>query len=180
MLGGAEKLGLPELIDPTPSRHRDLVAAMLAATVIAPGSKLASSARIRDELRPAQLDWISALRADQIRVLVNDGALQLSLVDEQNLLEITHPDYPGERLVCCHNPALADAHARKRDELLAATERQLQAVAAATRRARQPLRGTDKIALRGARCATSSKWPNTSGYAPTCSYACCPTTSAGT
>jgi Transposase DDE domain len=107
-----------------------------------------TSARIRDELRPAHLDWISALRADQIRVLVNDGALQLSLFDEQNLVEITHPDYPRERLVCCHNPALADQRARKRAELLAATEKQLQTIAAATRRARAPLRGTDKIALR--------------------------------
>jgi Transposase DDE domain len=107
-----------------------------------------TSARIRDELRPAQLDWISALRADQIRVLVNDGALQLSLFDEQNLFEVSHPDYPGERLVCCHNPALADERARKRDELLAATENQLQTIAAATRRSRRPLRGQDTIALR--------------------------------
>ena len=107
-----------------------------------------TSARIRDELRPAHMDWISALRADQIRVLVNDAALQLSLFDEQNLFEITHPDYPGERLVCCHNPALADERARKRDELLAATETQLQTIAAATRRQRRPLRGIDTIALR--------------------------------
>ncbi len=290
VLGSAEKLGIAELIDPAPSRNRDLVCAMLAATVIAPGSKLATArglrtqtatsslgavlgvagadeddlyaamdwvlerkngietqlaarhlvngtlvlydvssaafegrtcplgaighardgvkgrrqivygllcsptgvpiaievfegntadpktlkaqidklktrfgltpialvgdrgmlttARIRDELRPAHLDWISALRAEQIRVLVNDGALQLSLFDEQNLFEIAHPDYPGERLVCCHNPALAQERARKRDELLAATEKQLQTIAAATRRARQPLRGKDKIALR--------------------------------
>ena len=77
-----------------------------------------------------------------------DGALQLSLFDEQNLFEITHPDYPGERLVCCHNPALAEERARKRAELLAATENELQTIAAATRRARRPLRGTDKIALR--------------------------------
>jgi transposase len=107
-----------------------------------------TSARIRDELRPAQLDWISALRAPQIKTLVEDGALQLSLFDEQNLFEITHPDYPAERLVCCHNPALADERARKRAELLAATETELQTIAAATRRARQPLRGQDKIALR--------------------------------
>ena len=107
-----------------------------------------TSARIRDELRPAQLDWISALRADQIRVLVGDGALQLSLFDEQNLFEITHPDYPGERMVCCHNPALAEERARKRGELLAATEEQLQTIAAATRRQKRPLRGRDKIALR--------------------------------
>jgi hypothetical protein len=107
-----------------------------------------TSARIRDEIRPAQLDWISALRAEQIRVLVGDGALQLSLFDEQNLFEISHPDYPGERLVCCHNPALAEERARKRGELLAATETELQTIAAATRRARWPLRGQDKIALR--------------------------------
>jgi Transposase DDE domain len=290
VLGSAARLGMPELIDPTPSRNRDLVLAMLAAQVIAPGSKLATarglraetatsslgqvlgvsgcdeddlyaamdwalarkdgieaalaarhlangtlvlydvssaafeghtcplgaighardgvkgrlqivygllcspkgvsvaievfdgntadpktlaaqidklktrfglsrvclvgdrgmltSARIKTELRPAQLDWISALRADQIRVLVNDGALQLSLFDEQNLVEISHPDYPGERLVCCHNPALADERARKRDELLAATEKELQKIAAATRRGRRPLRGKDTIALR--------------------------------
>jgi hypothetical protein len=107
-----------------------------------------TSARIRDELRPAHLDWISALRAPQIKTLVEDGALQLSLFDEQNLFEITHPDYPGERLVCCHNPALADERARKRAELLAATEKELQAIAEATRRQRRPLRGTDKIGLR--------------------------------
>ncbi len=107
-----------------------------------------TSARIRDELRPAHLDWLSALRADQIRVLVNAGALQLSLFDEQNLFEITHPDYPGERLVCCHNPALAEERTRKRDELLAATEKELQTIAAATRREKRPLRGTDTIALR--------------------------------
>ena len=107
-----------------------------------------TSARIRDELRPAHLDWISALRAPQIKTLVEDGALQLSLFDEQNLFEITHPDYPGERLVCCHNPALADERARKRAELLAATEKELQAIAEAIRRQRRPLRGTDKIGLR--------------------------------
>ena len=100
-----------------------------------------TNARIRDELRPAQLDWISALRAPQIKALVDDGALQLSLFDEQDLVEIASPDFPGERLVCCHNPALADERARKRDELLAATEKELAPIAAATRRERRPLRG---------------------------------------
>jgi hypothetical protein len=107
-----------------------------------------TSARIEDELRPATLDWLSALRAPQIKALVETGALQLSLFDNQNLLEITHPDYPGERLVCCHNPALADERARKRGELLAATEKEFDKIAAATARARRPLRGKDKIALR--------------------------------
>ncbi|CCK58072.1 IS1634 family transposase [Mycobacterium canetti] len=116
-----------------------------------------TSARIRDELRPAHLDWISALRAPQITTLVQAGALQLSLFDEQNLFEITHPDYPGERLVCCHNPALAEERARKRAELLAATEPQLQAIAEAPRRARRPLRGQDKIALRVGKVANKFK-----------------------
>ena len=107
-----------------------------------------TSARIRDELRPGELDWITALRAPQIKALVEADALQLSLFDEQNLVEISSPDYPGERLVCCRNPALAVERARKRDELLAATEKELDKIAAATRRDRQPLRGRDKIALR--------------------------------
>jgi hypothetical protein len=77
-----------------------------------------------------------------------DGALQLSLFDEQDLVQISHPDYPGERLVCCHNPILAEDRARTRRELLAATEQELDTIAAATRRERRPLRGRDKIALR--------------------------------
>jgi hypothetical protein len=107
-----------------------------------------TSARIRDELRPAELDWITALRAPQIKALVEADALQLTLFDQQDLLEIASPDYPGERLVCCHNPVLAEQRARKRADLLAATENQLQTIAAATRRARRPLRGKDTIALR--------------------------------
>ena len=107
-----------------------------------------TSARIEKELRPAHVDWISALRAPQIKALVETGALQLSLFDEQNLFEITHPDYPGERLVCCHNPVLADERARKRTELLAATEQELAKISAATNRARRPVRGKDNIALR--------------------------------
>ena len=107
-----------------------------------------TNARIRDEVRPAQLDWISALRAPQIKALVADGALQLSLFDTQDLIEIDSPDFPGERLVCCHNPVLAEERARKRGELLAATEKDLAKIAAATRRPRRPLRGRDRIALR--------------------------------
>jgi hypothetical protein len=107
-----------------------------------------TNARITDEVRPAQLDWISALRAPQIKALVNEGALQLSLFDEQDLFEITSPQFPGERLVCCHNPVLAEQRTRKRQELLAATEKELTPIAAATRRATRPLRGKDTIALR--------------------------------
>ena len=74
--------------------------------------------------------------------------MQLSLFDEQDLLEITSPEFPGERLVCCHNPVLAEERARKRGELLAATEKELTPIAAATGRDKRPLRGKDKIALR--------------------------------
>ena len=107
-----------------------------------------TSARIDTELRPAELDWISALRAPQIKALVEQGSIQLSLFDEQNLFQIVHPDYPAERLVCCRNPALADERARKREALLSATETELAKIAAATRRERRRLRGKDKIALR--------------------------------
>ena len=93
-----------------------------------------TNARINDECRPAQLDWISALRAPQIKALVETDALQLSLFDEQDLVEISSPEFPGERLVCCHNPALAEERARKRGELLAATEKELAPIATQTGR----------------------------------------------
>jgi transposase len=73
--------------------------------------------------------WIAALKAPQINKLVKDGALQLSLFDEQNLAEITAEDYPGERLVVCRNPLVAQDRARKRQELLSATERDLGEIA---------------------------------------------------
>jgi transposase len=107
-----------------------------------------TDARIRNEVAPAQLDWISALRAPQIKALVADGALQLSLFDAQDLVEVSSPEFPGERLMCCHNPVLAEQRTRKRHDLLAATEKQLTAIAAATARTRRPLRGKDTIALR--------------------------------
>ena len=69
--------------------------------------------------------WITALKAPQVKKLVKDGALQLSLFDEHNLAEISCDDYPGERLVVCRNPLVAAERARKRDDLLAATERAL-------------------------------------------------------
>jgi hypothetical protein len=107
-----------------------------------------TKARLREDLGPAGLDWITALRAPQVKALVRDGALQLSLFDRVDLAEITHPDYPDERLVACMNPLLAIERARKREALLAATEADLAKIAAATGRARRPLRGKDKIALR--------------------------------
>ena len=108
-----------------------------------------TEARLRADLRPIEgLDWITALRAPAIQALVARGAVQLSLFDQQDLAEITHPDYPGERLIVCKNPFLAEERARTRRELLAATERDLAAITAATQRARRPLRGQARIALR--------------------------------
>ncbi len=111
---------------------------------------LLTSARIREELAPVEgLDWVSALRAEQIRKLAeDDGPLQPSLFDETDLAEISHPDFPGERLIACFNPLLAAERARKREALLQATERELEPIAAATRRAKRTLRGRDKIGLR--------------------------------
>src|SRR6266700_7540573 len=121
-------------------------------TVVLVGDRgMLTAARLREDIGPAQLDWITALRDPQVKTLVRDGALQLTLFDTQDLAEITHPDYPGERLVACMNPFLAAERARKRESLLAATEADLAKITAATRRTRQPLRGTDKIALRADR-----------------------------
>jgi Transposase DDE domain len=107
---------------------------------------LITSARIAEDLAPAGLDWITALRAPAIQKLAAaDGPLQLSLFDERDLAEIESPDYPGERLIVCRNPALGAERARKRHELLEATERELEHIQARVRRARQPLRGADKI-----------------------------------
>jgi hypothetical protein len=107
-----------------------------------------TAARLREDVRPANLDWITALRAPQVKKLVRDGALQLSLFDQTDLAEITSPDFPGERLIACYNPFLETERARKREALLAATEADLAKIAAACDRARAPLRGKDKIALR--------------------------------
>ena len=107
-----------------------------------------TAARLRQDVRPEGLDWITALRAPQVKKLVRGGALQLTLFDEQDLAEITSPDFPGERLVACMNPFLEAERARKRESLLTATEADLEKITAACARARRPLRGQDKIALR--------------------------------
>ena len=106
-----------------------------------------TKARIKEDLRPAELDWITALRGPAIRALISQGAIQPTLFDETDMAEITSPDYPGERLIACYNPFLEAERSRKRAELLAATEAELAKIAAATRRARRPLRGKDAIGL---------------------------------
>jgi hypothetical protein len=107
-----------------------------------------TAARLREDVAPARLDWITALRAPQVNKLVRGGDLQLTLFDVQDLAEITSPDFPGERLIACKNPFLEAERARKRESLLAATEAGLEKIAAACARARRPLHGQDKIAVR--------------------------------
>jgi hypothetical protein len=108
---------------------------------------LITQARLEEILKPAGLDWITALRAPAIRSLVEAAAIQLSLFDQRDLAEIASPDYPGERLVVCRNPLLAEERARKRRDLLDATEKKLIPIQTRVRRAKKPLRGKDKIAL---------------------------------
>jgi hypothetical protein len=116
-----------------------------------------TAARLREDVRPAGLDWITALRAPQVKNLVRDGALQLTLFDQTDLAEITSPDFPGERLVACMNPFLEAERARKRESLLAATEADLEKIAVACARARRPLRGKDKVALRAGKVLNRRK-----------------------
>lgn len=105
-----------------------------------------TEARIAQTLRPAGLDWITALRAPAIKTLAAEGGpLQPSLFDDRDMAEITDPDYPGERLVVCRNPLLAAERTRKRDELLAATETELARIRARVQRSRNPLRGAAAI-----------------------------------
>jgi hypothetical protein len=117
----------------------------LSRVVLVGDRGMITSARIRDELRPAGLDWITALRAPQIRALLDTGAFQLSLFDERDLAEITAPEFPGERLVVCKNPLLAEERARKRVDLLQATEVALAKLADQIARGTGP-KGQDRIA----------------------------------
>ena len=108
-----------------------------------------TQARIETVLKPQGLDWVSSLRAPQIRELAQErGPFQPSLFDDRGLVEVTSAAFPGERLVVCRNPLLAAERARKREELLQATEQELTKIAAATQRARNRLTGEQAIALR--------------------------------
>jgi Transposase DDE domain len=129
----------------------------LAEVVMVGDRGMITSARI-DALRPLEgMSWITSLRAPAVKALAEDGVLQLSLFDDTNLAVIAHPDFPGERLMACRNPALAAERTRKRQELLEATEADLATVAAAVARERRPLRGQDKIALRVGRIINAHK-----------------------
>jgi transposase len=132
---------VPNQVDKLKQRFR------LERVVLIGDRGMITEARIEQTVKPAGLNFITALRAPAIRSLAETGTIQLSLFDQRDLAEITSPDYPGERLVACRNPLLADERARKRRDLLDATERELLHIQARVRRQKRSLRGKDKIAL---------------------------------
>ncbi len=108
-----------------------------------------TGARIREDLQGIDgLRWITTLRAPTIRKLVDAGRVKRSLFDERDLAEISSPDFPGERLIVCRNPVLAEQRRRKRRELLADTEQLLAPIVQATQRANRPLRDAGQIGVR--------------------------------
>jgi hypothetical protein len=106
-----------------------------------------TEARLTEDVKTAGLDWITALRGPAIKELMKTGTLQLSLFDQRDMASITSPDFPGERLIVCRNADLAAKRAHKRQNLLAATERDLVRIQTAVQRQRKPLRGATAIAL---------------------------------
>ncbi len=121
----------------------------ISRVVVVGDRGMITSARIRDDLRPAHLDWITCLRAPAVQALATEnGPLQLSLFDDRDLAEISAPDlFPGERLIVCRNHDLATERARKREDLLAATERDLARIEAQVRRRSAALRDAAEIGL---------------------------------
>jgi hypothetical protein len=118
----------------------------LKAVIVVGDRGMLTAARLREDLVPAGLSWITALRAPAIDALRTAGSLQLSLFDDKDLGEITDPAYPGERLIVCRNPLLAEERSRKRDDLLASTERDLGRIRAQVDAGK--LRGEKAIGLR--------------------------------
>jgi Transposase DDE domain len=103
----------------------------IADLIMAGDRGMITDTRIADLRELPGMEWITALRAPAIAALArDDGPLQMTLFDQQSFAEITHPDYPGERLICCKNPFLAADRARKREDLLAATEKDLEKIRA--------------------------------------------------
>ena len=135
----------------------------LSHVVLVGDRGMITKARIREELEPAGLDWITALRAPAIKVLLRGHPIQLSFFDDHDMAEITHPDYPGERFIVCKNPQVGADRRRTRAELLAATERdlekmgELEKIVEATQRVRGALRGKDRIAVRVSRALARHK-----------------------
>ncbi len=108
-----------------------------------------TNVNILNELKAKEgLDWITALTKSQIRKLAEVDQIQLGLFDEQDVIEIESDDYPGERLIACRNPLIAQKNAQVREELLRSTEKELDKIEKATTREKRALKGADKIGLR--------------------------------
>jgi len=120
----------------------------LKRVVVVGDRGMVTEARIRQDVQEAGYDWITALRHASIQPMVNKRVIQPSLFDERGLAEITHPDYPGERLIACFNPFMKEERARKREALLQLTEEGLAKVAASCERPRKPLEGKGEIGLK--------------------------------
>jgi transposase len=120
----------------------------LSRVVLVGDRGMIAQSRIDEDLKPAGLDWITALRSSAIRQLLDARAFQLDLFDERDMASITSPDYPGERLMVCRNPQLAKRRAIKREQLLLATEEDLKAIQSRVQKPRNPLRGKDEIGLK--------------------------------
>jgi transposase len=121
----------------------------LSRVIVVGDRGMLTEARIREEFEGVEgLDWISALRGPAIKKLMKNQDFTMSLFDDRDMAEITSPDFPGERLMVCRNPLLAEDRARTREELLQATEKLLAAIVKATKRKKDPLRGKKDIALR--------------------------------
>jgi transposase len=121
----------------------------LSRVILVGDRGMITSARIKEDLKKSPgIEWITTLRGPAIKKLLAQGAIQLSLFDERDLVEITSDDYPGERLIVCKNPLLSEERKRKREDLLQATEKELAKIALATSRPKNKLRGKDAIAFR--------------------------------
>jgi hypothetical protein len=146
----------PETVGPALDRVQERFG--LERVVMVGDRGMITDARIEQELRPRGVDWITALRAPTIRKLMKEGGpLQLSLFDEQDLAEIRSPDFPGERLVACRNPLLAEDRARTREELLEATEKKLRKLQQRVQRESRPLRGEKEIGVEVGKVLGASK-----------------------
>lgn len=130
---------------------------LLDEVVLVGDRGMLTAARIRDDLDPNGVQWITSLRAPQIKKLAAAGAFQMSLFDTMDLAEVTHSSFPGERLVVCKNPLLQAERERKRNAMLDATERKLEKVRLATKRQSRPLRGKEKIGVRIGRILERTK-----------------------
>jgi transposase len=134
-----------------PSQIKKVLERFSLKQVVMVGDRgMITEARIREDLMPEvdHIKWVTALRSEAIRRLLDAKAIDRSLFDERNLVEIRSGYYPDERLVVCRNPLLADERAKKREELIRATELELEKIRAATQREKNPLRGKAQIGIR--------------------------------